>query len=54
MCNLHEEVDKNKVAIKNILDIGDFLRREKRQSRRQQGSRRLRKHDIKSRKPAHK
>jgi ribosome biogenesis protein Nip4 len=43
MRNLHEEVDKNKVAVKNILDIGDFLRREKRQSRRQQGSRSLRK-----------
>ena len=35
--NIREETDANKVAVKNILDIGDFLRREKRQqSRRQQ------------------
>jgi len=54
MRNLHEEVDKNNVAVKNILDIGDFLRREKRQSRRQQGSRRLRKQDTKLRKPVSK
>ncbi len=27
--NINEEKDKNKVLIKNILDIGDFLRREK-------------------------
>ncbi|HDQ05358.1 MAG TPA: hypothetical protein ENN36_01375 [Candidatus Bathyarchaeota archaeon] len=36
-CNLREETDANKVAVKNILDIGDFLRREKR-SRKLQGS----------------
>ena len=52
--NLHEEVDKNKVAVKNILDIGDFLRREKRQSIHQQGSRKLQKRDIKPKKSAHK
>jgi len=40
-CNLSEEADANKVAVKNILDIGDFLRREKRQPERQQRSRRL-------------
>ncbi|MDH5390656.1 MAG: hypothetical protein OEX10_05845 [Candidatus Bathyarchaeota archaeon] len=27
--NMSEEKDKNKVFVKNILDIGDFLRREK-------------------------
>jgi ribosome biogenesis protein Nip4 len=41
MLNIREEADVNKVAVKNILDIGDFLRREKRQSRRQQRSSRL-------------
>ena len=40
-CNLRGETDANKVVVKNILDIGDFLRREKRQSKRQQRSRRL-------------
>jgi ribosome biogenesis protein Nip4 len=41
-CNLRGEADANKVVVKNILDIGDFLRREKRQqrSRRLQGSNR--------------
>jgi len=41
MYNLREEPDMNKVAVKNILDIGDFLRREKQQSRRQQRSSRV-------------
>ncbi len=40
-CNLRGEADANKVVVKSILDIGDFLRREKRQSKRQQHSRRL-------------
>jgi ribosome biogenesis protein Nip4 len=30
-CNLSKETEGNKVAVKNILDIGDFLRREKQQ-----------------------
>jgi ribosome biogenesis protein Nip4 len=34
--NLRAEIDLNKVAVKNILDIGDFLRREKRSAKRQQ------------------
>jgi ribosome biogenesis protein Nip4 len=38
MLNLRAEIDLNKAAVKNILDIGDFLRREKRQPRRQQSS----------------
>ncbi|MCW4015721.1 MAG: hypothetical protein NWF06_05070 [Candidatus Bathyarchaeota archaeon] len=38
MVNLRGPPDSNKVAIKNILDIGDFLRREKRQSRPKQRS----------------
>jgi ribosome biogenesis protein Nip4 len=29
-CNLWEKIDARKVVVKNILDIGDFLRREKR------------------------
>jgi len=45
--NLREESDATKVVVKNILDIGDFLRREKRQSRRRQDS-------SKPHKPAHK
>jgi ribosome biogenesis protein Nip4 len=36
--NLRAEIDLDKTAVKNILDIGDFLRREKRQPRRQQHS----------------
>ena len=32
--NIHEEKHANKVVVKNILDIGDFLRRESRQSSR--------------------
>jgi ribosome biogenesis protein Nip4 len=46
-CNLRGETDANKVAVKNILDIGDFLRREKR-SHKLQGS------DRKPRKRTHK
>jgi ribosome biogenesis protein Nip4 len=38
MRNLREESDTTKVVVKNILDIGDFLRREKRQPRRRNGS----------------
>jgi ribosome biogenesis protein Nip4 len=39
MHNPREEcADATKVVVKNILDIGDFLRREKRQSRRRHGS----------------
>lgn len=34
MLNLRAEIDPNRIAVKNILDIGDFLRREKRQPRR--------------------
>jgi ribosome biogenesis protein Nip4 len=41
MHNIREETNVNKVAVKNILDIGDFLRREKRKSRRQKRSSRL-------------
>ncbi len=29
LCNINEEERQNKVVVKNILDIGDFLRREK-------------------------
>ena len=36
MINLRAEIDPDKAAVKNILDIGDFLRREKRQPRWQQ------------------
>jgi ribosome biogenesis protein Nip4 len=54
MHNLREEPDVNKVAVKNILDIGDFLRREKRQSRRQQRSSRLQGSDRKPHKPTSK
>ena len=31
--NISKEQDANKVVVKNVLDIGDFLRREKQQSR---------------------
>ena len=31
--NIRNEKDTNKVVVKNILDIGDFLRRERQQSR---------------------
>lgn len=31
--NIRKEQDANKVVVKNILDIGDFLRRERQQSR---------------------
>lgn len=49
--NLRGEADANKVAVKNILDIGDFLRREKRQPKRQQRSRSLQGRNRKPRKP---
>jgi ribosome biogenesis protein Nip4 len=35
MINLRAEIDLNKTAVKNILDVGDFLRREKNQTRKQ-------------------
>jgi ribosome biogenesis protein Nip4 len=54
ICNLRGVPDVNKVAVKNILDIGDFLRREKRQSRRRQGSSKLHRSDSKPRKPTSK
>jgi ribosome biogenesis protein Nip4 len=54
MHNIREETNVNKVAVKNILDIGDFLRREKRQSRRQQRSSRLQGSDRKPHKPTRK
>jgi ribosome biogenesis protein Nip4 len=47
MINLRAEIDLNKTAVKNILDIGDFLRREKRQPRRQQRSSKTSKHTRK-------
>ncbi len=52
--SIHEEEDVKQVAVKNILDIGDFLRREKRQSRQQQGSRRLQDSDRKPRQTSRK
>jgi ribosome biogenesis protein Nip4 len=33
MLNIRQEIDVKKVAVKNILDLGNFLRREKRQQR---------------------
>jgi ribosome biogenesis protein Nip4 len=47
MLNLRGVPDAGKVAVKNILDIGNFLRREKRQPRRQQRSSKSRKHTRK-------
>jgi len=38
MLNLRGVPDSKEVAVKNILDLGDFLRREKRQPRRKQRS----------------
>ena len=43
MLNLRAEIDLNKTAVKNILDIGDFLRREKRQPKPQSSSKPTRK-----------
>ena len=43
MLKLRAEIDLNKTAVKNILDIGDFLRREKRQPRQQSSSKPTRK-----------
>jgi len=54
ICNLRGVPDVNKVAVKNILDIGDFLRREKRQSRRQPRSSRFQNSDSKRHKLARK
>lgn len=34
MINIRGEIDMDKVAVKNILDVGDFLRREKGQPRK--------------------
>lgn len=36
LINLRAEIDLNKIAVKNILDIGDFLRREKRKNKKKQ------------------
>ena len=41
ICNLSGENDMDKVVVNNILDIGNFLRREKRKSKRQKRSSRL-------------
>ena len=35
MINIRGEIDMDKVAVKNILDLGDFLRREKQLSKQQ-------------------
>jgi ribosome biogenesis protein Nip4 len=32
MINVRGEIDMDKIAVKNILDVGDFLRREKKLS----------------------
>jgi len=47
MVNLRGVPDSKEVAVKNILDLGDFLRREKRQSRRKHHSSELKKKLIK-------
>jgi ribosome biogenesis protein Nip4 len=49
--NLRGYADEDKVAVKNILDVGDFLRREKRQPKQQQRSSRLQDRVQKPRKP---
>ena len=54
MHNLRGVPDAKKVAVKNILDIGDFLRREKRQPRRQQFSGRLPSSSSNTHKPTRK
>ena len=43
MVNLRGVPDSKEVAVKNILDLGDFLRREKRQPQRKQRSSELKK-----------
>jgi ribosome biogenesis protein Nip4 len=53
-CNLRGVADVSKVVVKNILDIGDFLRREKRKPKQQKRSRRLQGSNRKSRKPVRK
>ena len=54
MHNLRGVPDANKVAVKNILDLGDFLRREKRKPRMQQHSGRLPNKDRKPHRPTRK
>jgi len=54
MHNLRGAPDAKKVAVKNILDIGDFLRREKHTSKSQQYSSRLQRPDRKTHKQTHK
>jgi len=53
-CNLRGETDANKVAVKNILDIGDFLRREKRKPKQQKSSHKLQGGNRESCKPVRK
>jgi ribosome biogenesis protein Nip4 len=53
-CNLRGEIDANKVAVKNILDIGDFLRREKRKPKQQKRYSQLQGSNREPRKPARK
>jgi ribosome biogenesis protein Nip4 len=45
--NLRAEIDLNKAAVKNILDIGDFLRRERQHLQKQQRSIKPSKHSRK-------
>jgi ribosome biogenesis protein Nip4 len=52
-CNLRKEVDANKVVVKNILDIGNFLRREKKRTK-QKFSSNLPGGSSKTRKPTRK
>ena len=54
MHNLRGVPDAKKVAVKNILDLGDFLRREKRKPRRQLHSSRLPNRDSKPHRPTRK
>jgi len=53
-CNLRGEADANKVVVKNILDIGDFLRREKQQFKRRKPSHKLQGSNRKPHKPTRK
>jgi ribosome biogenesis protein Nip4 len=54
MINIRQEIDAKKVAVKNILDIGDFLRRERRQPRPQPRSNRFQNSKTKLRKSSRK
>jgi ribosome biogenesis protein Nip4 len=54
LINLRAEIDLNKTAVKNILDVGDFLRREKRQLRQKQQPSRLQNRTNNPRKPTRK